>query len=252
MRSLVQIPSLWHPRATRRAAGSPANMALNGGVRMALVSAWSVALVGVLSVLAGVYDRFPGDLAVADGIQSIATPRIDDLMEAVSLVGSGQFGIAMWSVVVVVVVIARRWRTAILLVAAAPTPLLVRLLKEVVARPRPSEEFVRVLGDNSSPSFPSGHTYVAFLVLGLIGGLLVVRLRHILLRRTLMALIILAVVLVGISRVYIGAHWPSDVLGGVLAGSAVLGILLGLNRWQRPGAGPPAPDPGAGSPAHQG
>jgi undecaprenyl-diphosphatase len=68
-------------------------------------------------------------------------------------------------------------------------------------------------------SFPSGHTMLAVIIFGL-GAVLVSRPAPRLVRILAVACATLLVVLVGVSRVYLGAHWPSDVVGAVFAGLA--------------------------------
>ncbi|HTI12979.1 MAG TPA: phosphatase PAP2 family protein [Dictyobacter sp.] len=101
-------------------------------------------------------------------------------------------------------------------------------LKYIVSRPRPSTNLVDVWSRATGPSFPSGHvmSYVAFWGLLLSFGI-------ILLKRDrwwhYLFLIVPAffVMAVGPSRIYLGDHWASDVLGAYL----LSGLLLGLTLW---------------------
>jgi membrane-associated phospholipid phosphatase len=77
-------------------------------------------------------------------------------------------------------------------------------------------------------SFPSGHSMGAFIAYGMLAYILnlnlVIRRRRI--RRALVASLFLIVVLVGFSRVFLGAHWFSDVIGGFIAGACWLGFCI--------------------------
>jgi membrane-associated phospholipid phosphatase len=117
----------------------------------------------------------------------------------------------------------RRWRLAVALALLVPLKLIVEkdLLKELVQRERPGTTIPgAVLRDvpSAGPSFPSGHAVIVFGI--------VVLLAPYLRRRWLLVVIALAV-LNSLSRVYLGAHTPLDVIGGAAAGAAV-GALLNL------------------------
>ncbi len=106
-----------------------------------------------------------------------------------------------------------------------------QLLKEILRSPRPSVDLgVRV--DQAFPGygFPSGHVYSDMLLYGLLAaiapawlpGWLVLPAR---------ALAVAIILLAGPARVVVGAHWPSDTLGGYLWGSAALCLSLWFGRW---------------------
>jgi undecaprenyl-diphosphatase len=102
------------------------------------------------------------------------------------------------------------------------------LVKDLVARPRPTSNLVEVLQHAGGQSFPSGHvmSYVAFWGLLFSFGLILFR-RDRLWNYLLLIIPAFFVVMVGPSRIYLGDHWASDVLGGYLFG----GLLLGLALW---------------------
>jgi undecaprenyl-diphosphatase len=162
---------------------------------------------------------------------------------AVSFVGGG-FGL----LALVPLFFLPTWRrlAGVLLVASASSALLVYGLKLLVARPRPCAVLPGVHALSETPtdfSFPSGHAtgsfavaVVLFVVLSAQG------------RRGLGALAIACAVLVAWSRVYLGVHFPVDVVAGALLGSA-MGILCGRFYLRTSGAvSSPAPrvEPGAG------
>ncbi|MDA0799422.1 MAG: phosphatase PAP2 family protein [Chloroflexi bacterium] len=97
------------------------------------------------------------------------------------------------------------------------------LLKLFVDRPRPpAEALIRITSDFSGLGFPSGHAFQSTLVIGLLIGVAALRMRPGRLRLATIGLLALLIVAIGFSRIYLGAHWPSDVLGGYLAATPIV------------------------------
>ncbi len=97
-------------------------------------------------------------------------------------------------------------------------------LKELTKRIRPDTPYVQHMLLKSY-SFPSGHAYSSFLVGGLLAYLAWKHIRSAW-KWLLITGLILTVFLVGLSRIYLGAHFPSDVLGGWILGSIVLFLII--------------------------
>jgi membrane-associated phospholipid phosphatase len=107
-------------------------------------------------------------------------------------------------------------------------------ISRLVARPRPSPT-LRLVGAHGF-AFPSGHTATATIGCGLMAALLwqVVARRW---RLPLVTVSVVAAAAVGLSRSYLGVHWPTDVLGGWAYGIAWVGLgglILCLGSWRRP------------------
>ncbi|MFP6762947.1 MAG: phosphatase PAP2 family protein [Planctomycetaceae bacterium] len=92
------------------------------------------------------------------------------------------------------------------------------LLKAVIARPRPT--VVPALADCGSSSFPSGHAMLATIVFLSLGLMLAERLQRRLMRNLVTGLASVIAVAVGVSRVCLGVHYPSDVVAGLCVGLA--------------------------------
>ena len=138
----------------------------------------------------------------------------------------------------VLLVALRHWRGAIaLVVAVASTQLVVDLLKEAIERPRPDAAFV----EPSGFSFPSAHSATG-MALYLMLTLIAARAASGRLRVLIAVLGGSVIVAIGMTRVYLGAHYPTDVLAGWLTGAAI--VLL---SWQLAKRLPlPHPNPARG------
>jgi membrane-associated phospholipid phosphatase len=127
----------------------------------------------------------------------------------------------------------RRADSLLVVLGTAGGLALAPLLKLVFTRPRPTGHLVFV----DSWSFPSGHSLNSMVVLGLL-TVLAMRERPGPLWRTLFAALgAFLVLVVGFSRVYLGVHWPSDVLAGWLIGALWLVLVFTLARWNSRSSG---------------
>lgn len=123
-----------------------------------------------------------------------------------------------------------RWAALAAVAAALLTP----ALKLLVARPRPA--LVGELSTASGWAFPSGHATSSAVGVGVVLVALLPRLPSARARGTAKAVGVATVLAVGLDRVLIGAHWPTDVVGGWSLAAAVLWAAAGV----RPSAGRPA------------
>jgi len=127
----------------------------------------------------------------------------------------------------------RRWREALVMVLAAGGGVAISQgLKLVFGRDRPEESLRLVEAINAS--FPSGHAMLSAVVYLTLGALVS---RFAQKRRVKVFAMVGALVIaltVGMSRVYLGVHWPSDVLAGWCVGAAwALGWWLAVQTWDR-------------------
>jgi undecaprenyl-diphosphatase len=124
----------------------------------------------------------------------------------------------------------RRWTPALLLAIAGLGSLLMTVVgKQVVGRARPPESLA-VPPFEDSPSFPSGHTLNSWVLLLLIGYLVAVRTTSRVVTVVAPVLAFTFAVAMGLSRVYLGHHWLTDVLVGWTLGTAWLAIVITGHR----------------------
>jgi len=209
-------------------AGMPKRRALAAGAWAALLAA-SLAL----SVLAAGHDRLPGDLSIMSWAQDRAVPGMD-VSRVARTIGSTEVVLGTGAAVAVGLWLARRRREAVLLVLGLVVlPLLQHGLKELVDRPRPSEDLVDLRAGFSSPSFPSGHVMSPALLYGFLLYLSLRTRANRWLRAAVAGVALFMLLFSGPANVYVGVHWPSDVLGGYAWGLVLLLPLLYAIEWER-------------------
>jgi undecaprenyl-diphosphatase len=168
------------------------------------------------------------DIILARWIHGHITPRGTAVSRFLSEIGSPT-AMGILSVIGGVFALWRRRITLLIawIAAFGGGGLLEKLLKNLVHRTRP--EFTPTGPEEQSLSFPSGHTMMCMIGVSMVVYALLVPNRLGRPWRGVIAGIGLAFVLaVGISRVYLGAHYPSDVLGGLLAGAGWVAICVGV------------------------
>ena len=188
-------------------------------------------LAGVLAWGAHHDGYFAADVDIALAVQGIRSPLIDAAMGFLSALGSRAMSVVIMAVVALCLVARRYSLEALFVLAGIGGDGLNYLLKDIVARPRPvSTGLVSVLQADADASFPSGHAVHSVIVFGFLFYLASVHVQNTAARTGLQALLIALTVLIGLSRIYLGAHWPSDVFGGYLVRGLVLAPLILLYR----------------------
>jgi membrane-associated phospholipid phosphatase len=170
------------------------------------------------------------DVTITREFQENQSPWLQNFMVAVSYIGNAtlvSLGLIILAVVLLWIVDLRLEAIMVAAVSAVSS-ILNWLIKLIVARPRPSSNLVDVIQSAGGNSFPSGHVmaYVAFWGLLFSFGIILFKGNH-WWRSALLIISGLFVVLVGPSRIYLGDHWATDVLGAYLIG----GLLLGVSLW---------------------
>jgi len=198
-----------------------------------------------LSVAASGENILPGDVAVTRFFQGIESPVARDLADFGNWFGSARAAAILGSVLLLALVVARRWSEAALFTIANLLRAASPVLKALCESPRPTSDLVRVDAPVSGWGFPSGHAMGATL---LCGSIIWITLRLHPPRWLRWSVITASGALTagtGFARIYVGAHWPTDVLGGYLWGTIlVLAAVEGfrtLTGTPRPLQQPTAP-----------
>ncbi len=184
-----------------------------------------------LSVLAAIYTTFPGDEKVLEAFHEIETSWLTSAARNVTQLGSAAviavsilaLGTFLW--------ITGRRRDAMGCAFIALAELSGLGIKELVGRPRP--DFILLSSAPASAAFPSGHAIHSVLFFGFLIHLCWFHMGSTRLRAALQGFIALSILTVSASRIYLGVHWPSDVLGGYLYGAFFLWILIWAVRGHR-------------------
>lgn len=180
------------------------------------------------------------DVAAAAVIASLRGPVLTSFMRVVTT--SGGIGAVSLLTVGLVALLAgrgRRCEAAVVGVTVAMGVALSTVFKGVFGRVRPPAELA-LIPLPSSASFPSGHAMGSMMLALSVGWVVWRTVGRPAARWTLVAALGAWAVLVGVSRVYLGVHWPSDVLASWLLGGAWFALVIGVTEAYLP-CGPTAP-----------
>jgi undecaprenyl-diphosphatase len=163
------------------------------------------------------------DLKVHLLIGEVVIPPITIMMKDITFLGSKYFVWGIAALIFVYLMLKKEWWTILALVmsirVAEPV---ISFLKEVFHRPRPMPQIITAEGY----SFPSGHAFHAMLIYGFMIYLAWKFIRNNALRRLIFILCPFLILLIGLSRIYLGVHWLTDILAGYCAGFSWLLINI--------------------------
>lgn len=185
----------------------------------------SVILFAIVGILVWTEGTASLDESVISVVQGGESPGLTRVMEAFSWLGSTIVVIVLAVSILLFLALVLGHRKELLLFVAVVggAPLMNVFLKSWFQRERPN---IHRLVEETGYSFPSGHSMAAFALYGALTYLLW---KHLSGRtgKTMLILIGSAIVLcIGWSRIYLGVHYPSDVLGGYLASGVWLGLMI--------------------------
>lgn len=163
------------------------------------------------------------DSSIQTAVRGDLSPAMTSFFSTITILGNTgvQIGIAL---VLVLGLYLKKWyaEAAYTGLSAILAGFFILVLKNIYQRPRPS---ITHLVEAHGYSFPSGHSMGSFLIIGSLIVIIAGRIQDKKLRLFLQALVALLVFLIGLSRIYLGVHYPSDVLAGFSMGYAVVSFI---------------------------
>lgn len=219
----------WAEQQTSKPVQSVARLLNPASAQTRSLLILGAALIGSAWVFLGIFEDVIGndplvrlDAALYQNLQALRTAPGDSLMIAITQIGDATVVVSIALSVLIWLLVRRAWRTAAYwTVAIAGATLLNTVIKVALHRPRPGNPLYEGW---SAYSFPSGHSTVNVVLYGFLALLIVQGIS----RRARLPVILGAAVialLIAFSRLYLGAHWASDVAGGVAFGCAWIALL---------------------------
>ena len=168
------------------------------------------------------------DFDIMVKLQDHISRRFDGIFSYFSLLGSAEVTIGFCLIIAVLSFLRRKWLAIVGWLMIAPATLAEIFGKLMVFHPGPPKFFHRSLIPANLPSFyvhtnfsyPSGHMTRTVFIITVLICIVLFSSRSIISRSTALGLLLLLISLMGLTRVYLGEHWLSDVVGGALLGAA--------------------------------
>lgn len=192
----------------------------------------SLVAFAVLTVFASLMNHFEIDLDVTHAVQSTTPGWFGTFLVWVSWPGyvTGSI-VTIVSITCALLLFGLRWESLTAFATAVSAWLVNNVIKIAIQRPRPDSDLVDVFYQLTSYSFPSGHVMFYSAFFGFLAFLSFTLVSRKWLRYTLVSIFSLMVVLVGLSRIYLGQHWASDVVAAYLLGFLILTAAVRVYRW---------------------
>src|SRR5437588_6165288 len=199
---------------------------------------WILSGAVMLSWIAQRTQFFPGDMSITKILQQRKNPLVRSWMVGISEIGFPKLSVPL-TISFAAIFWALRFRLeALFILLTSSSNILNALVKRLIKRPRPTQELVTVARVINEPSFPSGHVMHYTNFFGLLIYLLATNWHSGKLRNILIAICTALIVCIGPSRIYLGAHWPSDVMAGYIYGGLWFGglmvLYLRIKSWIHP------------------
>ncbi len=187
-----------------------------------------------LSLAAASDATLPRDVEMTARLQEMQFAGVETVVTGLNWFG--RFApMALTSLIISIVLVAKRrfWEAGFVLAAFVLSRVANGLLKLIIGSPRPDGDLVRGSEQASGYGFPSGHTMSTLMFVGALVYLLYQSDSGKVLRIVGLVAGLLIALGMGFSRIYVGAHWPSDVVGAYLWGGIFLVAVIAVYHWLR-------------------
>ena len=188
----------------------------------------ALAIMGAICYLAATFDTFPGDVYVLKKFQGLRNSWLDSAALVASYQANTLVAVTSTPAISLALWLGKRSADAVAVLLVLIADGINFALKVLVDRPRP--DFSTLISPPSTPSFPSGHSVHALLLFGLLIIIVGETIKPFWLRTAIQGLLGFMILACGASRVYLGFHWPSDVLGGFLLGGISIVAILWVRK----------------------
>jgi undecaprenyl-diphosphatase len=202
--------------------------------RWMLVS--SLVIMAILFIILALADVFgllrSTDLKITNFIELFKSPLLTKVADFLSWFGETPQGYLILVLSVIVLICARyRWEAVILGVSAFGAIVLDEIIKIIVRSPGPFAPTNPALMNFNDYTFPSGHVIFYMTFFGFVSYLLLSHMKSSWKRTIPLIFMGVLIVFVGIARVYLLAHWTSDVIGGYILGGMILIISVQVYKY---------------------
>jgi len=177
----------------------------------------------LLSIFVSRHPVWSFDVKFSLAIQQFQSDWLDQVMLAISIFGDMPFSFLAVFLVAAIFYFNTYKREALFIVLISLSSLIILGIKNIIDRPRPTAFYIRLMQPYKYQSFPSGHVMSYFVFFGFL-ILLMMQLKSIShsIRVTVISFSLFLMLTVAPSRIYLGAHWFTDTLGGALLGTICL------------------------------
>lgn len=195
---------------------------------------WIILLIGIVGFLLLAEDVFHKDIMNGDiiGYEFISTYLISDFATPIAkfITNFGGAIYLIWIAIILFVIIKNKKIGIAIISNLGIATMLNQLLKRILQRPRP--EGFRIINE-SGYSFPSGHSMVSMAFYGFLIYLIYKNVKNKYLKWSLITILGILIISIGISRIYLGVHYTSDVLAGFLVAISYLIVYISIvNKFQ--------------------